>query len=66
MHNEIRDSSIDGEIHIPSSVYSLIVFFSPTLKPSVLEAIRSSSCSGIVSVGAWWGISIYGSVALGS
>lgn len=32
----------DG-IRVPSLAYSSTVFFSPTLKPSVLEATRSSS-----------------------
>lgn len=36
---------------IPSFVYSSMVFFSPTLKPSVLEAVRSSWWSAIVVVG---------------
>ena len=34
-------------VNIPSCVYSSMVFFSPTLKPSVLEAARSSS---------WWSV----------
>lgn len=42
----IREESPD----LPSFVYSSIVFFSPTLKPSVLVAVRSSSWSAIVAV----------------
>ncbi len=37
---EGREESMNG---VPSFAYSSTVFFSPTLKPSVLEATRSSS-----------------------
>lgn len=50
-----REREREKEKDIPSCLYSSIVFFSPSLKPSVLEAARSSWWSAIVVVGVLGG-----------
>ena len=56
-HRDIlhRERERKRKTNIPSFVYSSMVFFSPTLKPSVLEAARSSWWSAIVVVGVLGG-----------
>lgn len=52
-HMHVRELT---DMDIPNCLYSSMVFFSPTLKPSVLEAVRSSLWwSAMVFSCSWYG-----------